>query len=114
MTIIRPEDPATEAGVPGPSLDLSPVLVDAFVAHLEHHLFQQWTDAMDAAEATAWEPIRRRLAALRGVPTIAEQDERRRFPLARQLHPTPGWPPIAIPGQPGRYLTLDNDRQGAA
>jgi hypothetical protein len=23
------------------------------------------------------------------------------------LTPTPGWPPIAIPGQPGQYLTLE-------
>ncbi|MFE2110562.1 hypothetical protein ACFXAF_32505 [Kitasatospora sp. NPDC059463] len=84
---------------------MNPTLVDAFVRHLEHHLFQRWTDAMDAAEAAAWEPIRARLRAMAGMPTVAEQDERRRFPPPRQLRPTPGWPPIAIPGCPGQYLT---------
>ncbi|MFF1906019.1 hypothetical protein [Kitasatospora sp. NPDC058218] len=86
-------------------MELSPTLVDAFVRHLEHHLFQQWTDAMDAAEAAAWEPVRRHLRAMASTPTVAEQDEARRFPPPRQLRATPDWPPIAIPGHPGRYLT---------
>ncbi|MER5352770.1 hypothetical protein ABT093_20855 [Kitasatospora sp. NPDC002551] len=86
-------------------MDMSPALVDAFTLHLEHHLFQKWTDAMEAAEAAAWEPIRQRLHAMAGMPTVAEQDERRRFPPPRQLRATPGWPPIAIPGRPGQYLT---------
>jgi hypothetical protein len=43
--------------------------------------------------------------------TIARRRTAREVRAARQhrpphqLHATPGWPPIAIPGQPGRYLT---------
>lgn len=85
---------------------MSPMLIDAFVRHLEHHLFQQWTAAMDAAEAAAWEPLRQRLRAVASMPTVAEQNELRRFPPPWKLRPTPGWPPIAIPGQPGQYLTV--------
>ncbi|MFC8715800.1 hypothetical protein [Kitasatospora sp. NPDC057198] len=95
-------------------MELSPVITDAFVLHLEHHLFDRWTAEQDAAEAAAWEPVRQRLAALRGQPTLTELAERQRLPPPTRLKPTPGWPPIAIPGQPGRYLTLDQDRQDAA
>lgn len=109
MTATLPEAPALTAGAPGPYFELSPLLVNAFVMHLEDHLFRKWTAAMDAAEAASWEPVRRRLAELRGIPTVAEQDERRRFPPPRQLRATPGWPPVAIPGKPGQYLTpLEN------
>lgn len=37
--------------------------------------------------------------------TRAELDAAARPKPAHQLQATPGWPPIAIPGQPGRYLT---------
>jgi hypothetical protein len=87
-------------------MEMSPILVDAFVLHLEAHLFRKWTAAMDAAEAAAWAPIRRRLAEIRETPTWAEQQQLRKLPPPRQLRATPGWPPIAIPGQPGKYLTV--------
>ncbi|MFE3659101.1 hypothetical protein [Streptomyces sp. NPDC059165] len=34
-------------------------------------------------------------------------------PPPRQLRATPGWPPIAVPGQPGRYLTYTPERRAA-
>lgn len=36
--------------------------------------------------------------------TAAELAEARKPKPPHQLRATPGWPPIAIPGQPGRYL----------
>lgn len=36
--------------------------------------------------------------------TNAELKARRQHRPPHKLHATPGWPPIAIPGQPGRYL----------
>ncbi|MEU2625862.1 hypothetical protein [Kitasatospora sp. NPDC007106] len=84
---------------------MSPILLDAFVRHLEEHLFREWTAAMDAAEAAAWAPVRQRLAELRGAPSAAEVRALRRLPPPTTLRATPGWPPIAIPGQPGKYLT---------
>ncbi|MEU4950020.1 hypothetical protein [Streptomyces lavendulae] len=37
--------------------------------------------------------------------TAAELAEARRPKPPHQLQATPGWPPIAIPGRPGRWLT---------
>lgn len=48
----------------------------------------------------------RMAGALARQPTAAETEARRaRDAPAHQLKATPGWPPIAIPGQPGRFLT---------
>lgn len=45
------------------------------------------------------------VAATRQIRTMREIRDARAQPRpARQLKATPGWPPIAIPGQPGRYL----------
>ncbi|MET7651558.1 DUF2742 domain-containing protein [Streptomyces sp. NPDC005486] len=41
----------------------------------------------------------------------ADRAVRRKTMRTRQSHkitPTPGWPPIQIPGRPGEYLTLEN------
>lgn len=37
--------------------------------------------------------------------TRTELDDAARPKPPHQLRATPGWPPVAIPGQPGRYLT---------
>lgn len=37
--------------------------------------------------------------------TRAELDQAARRKPPHQLRATPGWPPVAIPGQPGKYLT---------
>lgn len=92
-----------ELNEPGLNLNL---LMEAFLLHLEDHLFREWTAAMDAAEAAAWEPVRQRLAEVRQLPTWDEQQAQRQLPPPHSLRATPGWPPIAIPGQPGKYLTF--------
>jgi hypothetical protein len=90
------------------------ILWDAFARHLEDHLRREITDELDAADAARWAPVRARLAVLRNTPTWAEQQALRRPKPAHQLRATPGWPPIAIPGQPGQYLTYDENGQNAA
>lgn len=42
--------------------------------------------------------------------TRAELDQAAKPKPAHQLQATPGWPPIAIPGQPGRYLRCQERR----
>lgn len=62
----------------------------------------------------------RRLAAqilaatnrIRGFKEIREARQQRRAP--RELKATPGWPPIAVPGAPGIYLTYIDERGMAA
>lgn len=46
--------------------------------------------------------------------TRAELDKAAEPKPAHQLRATPGWPPIAVPGQPGRYLTYHYERGLAA
>lgn len=43
----------------------------------------------------------------------AELAELRKPKPPHQLQATPGWPPIAIPGKPGRYLTYIPERRAA-
>lgn len=88
-------------------LELSPEVVDAFVAHLEDHLHREWTTAMDAADAAQWAPVRQRLAELRATPTWAEQQELRRLPPPVTVRATDGWPPVAIPGRPGQHTAQE-------
>ncbi|MFE2020133.1 hypothetical protein ACFW9O_19070 [Streptomyces sp. NPDC059499] len=40
---------------------------------------------------------------------VAQAREQNRPP--HELRATPGWPPIAIPGQPGRYLTFGQENR---
>ncbi|MYS36351.1 uncharacterized protein DUF2742 [Streptomyces sp. KhCrAH-43] len=58
------------------------------------------------AEVTAGanEEARRLAGRLARMRTLAELDAARTHRPPRQLHATPGWPPVAIPGKPGRYL----------
>ncbi|MDI3417898.1 DUF2742 domain-containing protein [Streptomyces luteolus] len=46
-------------------------------------------------------------------PTRAELDALAGPLAAHRLTATPGWPPIAVPGQPGRYLTHPIERETA-
>ena len=87
---------------------------EAFALHLEDHLRREITAELDAAEARSWAPVRARLANLRSTPTWAEQQAMRQPKPAHQLRATPGWPPIAIPGKPGQYLTYEGEGQNAA
>lgn len=43
----------------------------------------------------------------------AELAELRKPKPPHRLQATPGWPPIAIPGRPGRYLTYIPERRAA-
>lgn len=45
--------------------------------------------------------------------TRAELDQSAKTQPAHQLQATPGWPPIAVPGQPGKYLTCDARKEAA-
>lgn len=46
--------------------------------------------------------------------TRAELDEAAKPKPPHQLQATAGWPPIAVPGQPGKYLTYNSQQQEAA
>ncbi|MBE8471067.1 hypothetical protein IQ210_08825 [Streptomyces sp. 3R004] len=54
--------------------------------------------------------------AHRARPSIADRRTRAELDLAahrqppRALVPTPGWPPIAVPGQPGRRLAYPREK----
>ncbi|MEV6398150.1 hypothetical protein AB0M39_25830 [Streptomyces sp. NPDC051907] len=45
--------------------------------------------------------------------TAAELAEARKHRPPHQLRATPGWPPVAVPGQPGKYLTYTEGRNAA-
>ncbi|WP_406306275.1 hypothetical protein OHA61_34180 [Streptomyces sp. NBC_00885] len=45
--------------------------------------------------------------------TAAELAEARKPKPPHQLRATPGWPPIRVPGKPGRYLTYTEGRAAA-
>lgn len=57
--------------------------------------------------------------ASRARPSLAERRTRAELDAAakpkpsHQLSATPGWPPIAVPGQPGKYLTYTEGRKAA-
>ncbi len=63
--------------------------------------------------ADANEEARRTIRRLRlsTVPTAAEMAGRRQPRPPRQMRATPGWPPIAVPGHPGRYLPWHDDQR---
>ncbi|MFI1394093.1 hypothetical protein [Streptomyces sp. NPDC020681] len=54
----------------------------------------QWLKDAFAPHAPVWQR-----------PTLAERDAAAHPQPPHQLRATPGWPPIQIPGKPGRYLT---------
>jgi hypothetical protein len=68
---------------------------------------ERWFDIVTAdADAHA----RKAAHVLARQPTAAEVAARRaQFAPAHTLKATPGWPPVAIPGQPGRYLVYDQE-----
>jgi hypothetical protein len=53
--------------------------------------------------------------AHRARPSVADRRTRAELDTAAKPHPphrlqaTPGWPPIAVPGQPGRYLVAQEN-----
>ncbi|MFI0716239.1 hypothetical protein ACH4SK_37705 [Streptomyces inhibens] len=107
-------------GLPWESpLRLAAVLAAAELWRL-HQAEQNRRDHLLVADPDAWfrevtadanEEARRTLRRLRlsSVPTAAEMAARRRTQPARPLRPTPGWPPLAVPGRPGHYITWHGD-----
>ena len=71
-----------------------------------------WRKFGDEEELIAWLKNLGRTPNLIGHRTRAELDAAAKPKPPHQLHATPGWPPIAIPGQPGQYLRCD-DREAA-
>ncbi|MFD5105719.1 hypothetical protein [Streptomyces cinereoruber] len=62
-----------------------------------------WSEITADANAYA-ATLGRTLAARRTAEELRVAADRARNRPPHQLRATPGWPPIAIPGQPGRYL----------
>ncbi|MFJ8388658.1 DUF2742 domain-containing protein [Streptomyces sp. NPDC094438] len=74
----------------------------------EERLEQLADDDPDAwyAEVTAGanDEARRLAGRLARMRTLAELNAARTHRPPHQLRATPGWPPIAVPGEPGQYL----------
>ncbi|WP_432090390.1 hypothetical protein [Streptomyces sp. NRRL F-5630] len=75
---------------------------------------EKWRKYGDDEDLFAWfrdvYRVRDPLASRR---SRAELDEAAKPKPVRPLEPTPGWPPIRVPGQPGRYLTYTERRLAA-
>jgi hypothetical protein len=73
-----------------------------------------WRKYGDEEELIAW--FR---SAFHSRPSLAERRTRAELDAAakpkqpHQLQATPGWPPIRVPGKPGRYLTYSEGRAAA-
>lgn len=66
---------------------------------------EMWRKYGDEEELVAWLKNLGRTPNLIGHRTRRELDEAAKPKPPHQLQATPGWPPIRIPGQPGKYLT---------
>jgi hypothetical protein len=74
---------------------------------------EMWRKYGDEEELCAWLRNLGRSVNLTGYRTRAELDELALPKPAHQLRATPGWPPIRVPGQPGRYITHTEGRKAA-
>ncbi|MFD7996282.1 hypothetical protein [Streptomyces mexicanus] len=74
---------------------------------------EMWRKWGDEEELIAWFKNLGRTPNFVGHRTRAELDALATPYPPHQLQATPGWPPIRIPGKPGRYLT-HNERRSAA
>jgi hypothetical protein len=73
---------------------------------------EMWRKYGDEEELCAWLKNLGRPVNLVDTRSRAELDALAKPKPAHQLQATPGWPPIRVPGQPGRYL--DCTRKEAA
>lgn len=73
---------------------------------------EMWRRFGDEEELVAWLKNLGRTPNLIDTRSRAQLDEAARPKPAHQLQATAGWPPIAVPGQPGAYLRCD-DREAA-
>jgi hypothetical protein len=75
---------------------------------------EMWRKYGDEEALIAWfRQASRSRPSLAERRTKAELDAAARPKPPHQLQATPGWPPIAVPGQPGRFLTCDARREAA-
>lgn len=65
---------------------------------------EMWRKYGDEEELIAWLKNLGRPVNLVGHRTRTEMDALAKPKPPNQLRATPGWPPIAVPGQPGHYL----------
>ncbi|MFF0623592.1 hypothetical protein [Streptomyces sp. NPDC004296] len=99
-------------------------VVDAAEAWRRHASEQARLEALQESDPDAWfrevtadanseaQRTIRRLGLSRSLDA-SERAKRRRPLPPHQLRATPGWPPIAVPGRPGHYLTYPADRAAA-
>jgi hypothetical protein len=72
-----------------------------------------WRKYGDEEELIAWLRNLGRRPNLVDTRSRGELDALAKPKPPHQLQATPGWPPIRIPGQPGRYLTYSEGRAAA-
>lgn len=78
------------------------------------HAAEMWRKYGDEDNLLAWfRDANRSRPPYADGRTRAELDEAAKPKPAHQLRATPGWPPIRIPGQPGRYLRYVQERRAA-
>ncbi|MET8947428.1 hypothetical protein ABZX30_28765 [Streptomyces sp. NPDC004542] len=75
---------------------------------------EMWRKYGDEEELITWLKQLGRTPNLVGHRSRAELDRLAKPQPPHQLQATPGWPPIRVPGQPGRYLTHRDTHQEAA
>ncbi|MFC8429879.1 hypothetical protein [Streptomyces sp. NPDC057253] len=73
---------------------------------------EMWRRHGDEEELVAWLKNLGRTPNLFGHRTRRELDEAAKPKPPHQLRATPGWPPVAVPGQPGTYLRY-SDKEAA-
>jgi hypothetical protein len=74
---------------------------------------EMWRKYGDEEELCAWLRNLGRRPNLVDNRSRAELDALAKPQPAHQLQATDGWPPIAVPGQPGKYLTSDARKEAA-
>lgn len=73
-----------------------------------------WRRYGDEHELTEWlKSLARSPEAIARRRSLAELDALARPKPPHQLRATPSWPPIRVPGQPGRYLYPQEGRRAA-
>jgi hypothetical protein len=78
------------------------------------HAAEMWRKYGDEDNLLAWfRDVSRPRPPLAEGRSRAELDEAAKPKPPHRLRATPGWPPIRIPGQPGRYLTYSEGRAAA-
>jgi hypothetical protein len=62
-------------------MEMSDIVLDAFVEHLRAHFYREFQEELEAAEEASWAPIRQMLQRNRNIKPWAEvQAERRGTP----------------------------------